>query len=264
MRKVLGVNPSEGDDEEGVETRSARATRDASVLGGSIGRSRPGPDRRALIGSATFHLALVLALFASGLHRRTLPDFEVYQVKLYSPPAQVEAPVAEPVAVTAPIRAPRTAERIPEPTRTPPPPPRPQTVTPPPPPPPERPPPREPEPVRGPEARASSAGGENVDVDIEGQQFPYPAYLENIILQLNRYFRWSGSPRLEAQVVFFINRDGSTGGLRVLDRSGDFNFDLQAANAVEQAGQRGAFGPLPEGWVQDRLWVRYRFLPPGR
>lgn len=261
MREILamgGNDPAEGE----TGGRRERASRDASVLGGSIGRSRPGPDRRALLGSVGFHAALVLALFLSGLHRSRLPEFEVYQVKLYSPPAQVEAPAPEPVAVQAPIRAPRTAEQIQErPRPTPPPPP--QTVAPPPPPP-EQPRPREPEPVKGPDAQASSRGGENVDVDIEGQQFPYPEYLENIILQLNRYFRWSGSPNLEAQVVFFINTDGTAGGIRVLERSGDFNFDLQAAHAVEQAGQRGAFGPLPEGWIQDRLWVRYRFLPPGR
>ena len=53
------------------------------------------------------------------------------------------------------------------------------------------------------------------------------------------------------------------GGLRLDDGSGNFNFDLEAMGAVEQAGRRAAFGPLPEGWQGDRLWVRFTFLPPG-
>ncbi len=229
------------------------------MLGGSLGRRRPGPDRRAVVGSVGFHAALVIGLWASTLVRPNTPEFEVYRVKLFSPPPQVEAPTPAPVAVNTPIRAPRTVQ--PPQTRPTPPRPqqRPQAV--------ERPPedakPKPPEPTQGQNASPNSPGGENIDVDLEGQQFPFPEYLDNIILQLNRYFRWSGSPKLENQVVFYIGRDGTVGGIQVLQKSGDFNFDLQAMNAVEQAGRRGAFGPLPDGWVQDRLWIRFRFLPPG-
>ncbi|HEY0671901.1 MAG TPA: TonB C-terminal domain-containing protein, partial [Longimicrobiales bacterium] len=88
--------------------------------------------------------------------------------------------------------------------------------------------------------------------------------LENIILQLNRYFRWSGAPNLEAKIGFEIMRDGSVRRIRVLQKSGNINFDLEAVSAIEQAGQRGAFGPLPKGWVNDRLPVAFSFLPPGR
>lgn len=236
--------------------------RDATVLGGSIGRRQPKPDRRAVIGSAAFHAALLLALWGFTAIQPDVPEFEVYRVKLYSPPPQVESPAPEPVALRTPIQPPRTVERI---TPTPPPPtpqpaPKPQTVEQPPP---EQPKPKEPEPVRGQNAQADSPGGENIDVDLEGQDFPFPDYLANIILQLQRYFRWSGSPNLENQVMFYVTREGGVGGIQVLQRSGDINFDLQAVNAVEQAGRRGAFGPLPDGWVQDRLWVRFRFLPPG-
>lgn len=236
--------------------------RDTTALGGSIGRRQPRPDRRAVVGSAVFHVALLLGLWGFTAIQPDLPEFEVYRVKLYSPPPQVEAPAPEPVALRTPIQPPRTVERI---TPTPPPPtpqpaPKPQTVEQPPP---EQPKPPEPEPVRGQNAQADSPGGENIDVDLEGQDFPYPDYLANIILQLQRYFRWSGSPNLENQVMFYVSREGGVGGIQVLQRSGDINFDLQAVNAVEQAGRRGAFGPLPDGWVQDRLWVRFRFLPPG-
>jgi hypothetical protein len=39
---------------------------------------------------------------------------------------------------------------------------------------------------------------------------------------------------------------------------------MEAVSAIEQAGQRGAFGALPKGWVNDRLPVAFSFLPPGR
>lgn len=240
-------------------TGAKERVRDTTFLGASIGRRRPRPDRRAVIGSAAFHASLLVALWGFTAIRPEVPEFEVYRVKLYSPPAQVEAPAPEPVAVQRAIQAPRTVERITEPPPpTPQPQARPQTI--------EEPPPEErkpPEPIKGPGADPDSPGGENIDVDLQGQDFPYPEYLENIILQLQRYFRWSGSADLTNQVMFYVQRDGTVGGIQVLQRSGDFNFDLQAVNAVEQAGRRGAFGPLPDGWVQDRLWVRFRFLPPG-
>lgn len=248
--------------DERTKAGEERRRQDASVLGGSIGRAQPKPDRRAVVGSVIFHGALLIALWGFTTIRPDEPEFEVYRVKLFSPPPQVEAAAPEPVARPTPIRPPQPVERI---TPTPPPPtpqpaPKPQTVEQPPP---EQPKPKEPEPVAGPGAQADSPGGENIDVDLEGQDFPYPDYLANIILQLQRYLRWSGSPNLENQVMFYVDRSGGVGGIRVLQRSGDINFDLQSVNAIEQAGRRGAFGPLPDGWVQDRLWVRFRFLPPG-
>jgi hypothetical protein len=35
-------------------------------------------------------------------------------------------------------------------------------------------------------------------------------------------------------------------------------------SAIELAGRNGAFGKLPDGWVPERLFVRYRFLPPEK
>ncbi|HET9740798.1 MAG TPA: TonB C-terminal domain-containing protein [Solirubrobacteraceae bacterium] len=100
---------------------------------------------------------------------------------------------------------------------------------------------------------------------MEGKEFPFPDYLENIILVLNRHFRWSGNPALEGEVAFYIERDGSVGdtSIQVTRKSGDFRFDLEMMSAVEQAGNRRAFGPLPDGWVSDKLWVRFKFLPPS-
>jgi hypothetical protein len=44
-------------------------------------------------------------------------------------------------------------------------------------------------------------------------------------------------------------------------KSGNFQFDLQAHEAVDRAGRAGAFGPLPDGWQQDRLWISFTFEP---
>jgi outer membrane biosynthesis protein TonB len=59
-------------------------------------------------------------------------------------------------------------------------------------------------------------------------------------------------------------RDGKVRNIRVLKKSGNINFDLEAISAIEQAGKRGAFGPLPKGWVPNRLPIAFSFLPPGR
>jgi periplasmic protein TonB len=249
-----------------------------AVFGTGIGRRRPRPDRRAVVGSVIFHLALVGALYAGGLHRATLPEFEIYRVQLRSPPPQelAQAPDVTPVA-PQPIVPPRQAvepqREQPKPEPPKPEPPKPEPAKPEPaktePPksavttadPEEKP--KDPAPAKGPDPKPESRGGENLDVNMEGRDFPYPAYLENIITQLYRHFRWSGNPKLQAEVAFAINRDGSVGSITVSRKSGDFNFDMEAMAAVEQVGRRGLFGSLPEGWVDDRLWVRFRFLPPG-
>lgn len=247
-----------------------------AVWGTGIGRPRPRPGRSAVLGSITFHVLLLGGLYAAGLHRATLPEFEVYRVQLRSPPPQVAAetqviapPAPDPIVVR---EAPPTQREEPKPA-----PPKPQPEPPKPDPKPVETPPR---PVKTPEQQTTeppkepvksagrnaderSTGGENIDVDMEGREFPYPEYLQNVITQLHRHFRWAGNPNLQAEVAFYIQRDGSVGGITVSRKSGDFNFDMEAMAAVEQVGRRGLFGPLPEGWLADRLWIRFRFLPPG-
>ncbi|MGH7577638.1 MAG: TonB C-terminal domain-containing protein [Longimicrobiales bacterium] len=238
-----------------------RGTRNPEIWGSGIGRRRPGPDFRAVIGSVGFHVVLVGGLIVSGaVFASELPEFEVYRVRLVSPPPQEEGE-PEPVPPSAEVVRPTEPEPV-EPIREVPQSVRPVEETP------EEPveePPPEPEPARGADPEPDSPGGEDLDVDIEGQDFPYPEYLQNIILQLNRYFRWAGNANLTGTVAFAIERDGSVspGSMRVVQKSGDWNFDLEMMSAVEQAGNRGAFNPLPDGWVQDKLWVRFRFLPPG-
>ncbi len=45
----------------------------------------------------------------------------------------------------------------------------------------------------------------------------------------------------------------------LIKRSGSFGFDLEAQGAIEDAGRRKAFGPLPDGWTSDVLFVRFYF-----
>jgi hypothetical protein len=245
--------------EKAKDAARSRTPAPGAAFGSSIGRPLPGPDRQAILGSVAFHVGLIVLVWASGLHRSRFPEVETYRVRIVSPPAQVEGPrePERPTPAPAVVQAPR-----PDPPRPRPQPQQQQRVQQTPPPrPAERP--RDPEPVRGPDPRPTPIGGDDLNVDLQGQDFPFPEYLENIILQVHRHFRWSGAGHLTGQVGFFIRRDGSVEGIQVLSRSGDVNFDFSAMAAVEQAGRRGAFGPLPDGWVQDRLFVRFRFVPPG-
>jgi TonB family protein len=248
-------------DEPRTPARKSRdGTTDGRVFGTGIGRHRPGPDRRAVLGSVAFHVALVSALVVTGvLKAQQEVEFQTVRVKLYSPPAQ-EVGEPEPVVAQSIVSTPEPVVEAPKPKPIPKPPEAKReqrtAVT-------ETPKPAEKKPAKGANPKPDSKGGENIDVNIEGQDFPYPEYLNNVIVQLGRYFRWTGSPNLEVKVAFYISRDGTIGGLRIVDRSGDLNFDMEAMSAVEQAGLRGAFGPLPDGWLADKLWIRFAFLPPG-
>ncbi len=105
-----------------------------------------------------------------------------------------------------------------------------------------------------------STGSDVATVSTEGVEFPFPEYLQNIVAQVVR--RWQRplqSTPLEAEVSFFVHRDGSVTGLQFIKRSGNFEFDLEAQGAVEEAGRFKAFGSLPDGWGWDVLFVRFYF-----
>ena len=105
-----------------------------------------------------------------------------------------------------------------------------------------------------------STGSDPLTVSTEGIDFPFPAYTNNIIVQIAmRWQRPSQSTPLEAEVGFLIHRDGSVSDMQFIKRSGDFEFDLEAQGAIEDAGRRKAFGPLPDGWISDVLFVRFYF-----
>src|SRR5205085_547026 len=62
-----------------------------------------------------------------------------------------------------------------------------------------------------------------------------------------------------AEIGFLIHRDGSISDMQFIKRSGSFGFDLEAQGAIEDAGRRKAFGPLPDGWTSEVLFVRFYF-----
>ena len=109
-------------------------------------------------------------------------------------------------------------------------------------------------------SEAPSTGHDVATVSTEGQEFPFPEYLQNIVAQvLKRWQRPSESTPLEAEVSFLVHRDGSVTDLSFIKQSPNFSFNLEAQGAVEEAGRFRAFGPLPDGWKPDVLFVRFYF-----
>jgi TonB family protein len=236
-------------------------TASPQTWGARLRRHRSRPPRRFIAASAGLHLFVLAALYAAGVRVPRTPEFETFRVNLISPPPSVQGE-PEPVVTTTPVVTPPP----PAPTTPPPEPPRPQPEPPPrtqapTPAPPERRP--DPPPARGPDPQPAPVAGENINVVRDGREFQYPEYLNNIIIQLTRYFRPpEGQTNLEAEVVFYISRDGSVGGVQIARTSGSFAFNAQAMQAVEQAGRARAFGPLPADWQRDRLYISYTFERP--
>lgn len=107
-----------------------------------------------------------------------------------------------------------------------------------------------------------SSRGAEVPVRLEGAPFPFPEYLENIIVQIKRHWRPPGGGRqLRAELAFTINSDGSVENISWVRRSGNPSFDLEARGAIEAAGRRRAFGPLPEDYMAEQLRVSFFFDP---
>jgi periplasmic protein TonB len=105
------------------------------------------------------------------------------------------------------------------------------------------------------------AGTDVANVKTEGVEFPFPAYLNNVVRQIAVRFNPRNPGALHAEVFFIVKRDGSIGEFRFLTKSGSYAFDLQAQGAVESAGSAKAFGALPDGYVNDFLPVIFRFDP---
>jgi protein TonB len=115
-----------------------------------------------------------------------------------------------------------------------------------------------------PKAGGGPEGGKGTDVanvQTEGIDFPYPAYLQNVVRQIALRFRPRNPGALRSEVVFVIRRDGSVLAPQIRVRSGSMAFDLEALGAIEAAGRAGAFGPLPDGWADDALTVIFSFDP---
>lgn len=111
-------------------------------------------------------------------------------------------------------------------------------------------------------ARSEKEGNEAVNVQLDGANTPYPAYFQNIIRQVYRYWRPpSNGKALRAEISFVIHKDGSVSDIEWVRRSGALGFDLEARGAVEAAGRARAFGALPKAYPSDRLRVSFFFDP---
>ena len=119
-------------------------------------------------------------------------------------------------------------------------------------------------PAAAPVAGGGPVGGRGADVanvTVDGIDFKYPGYLENIVRQIAIRFKPPGGRPLTAVVAFLIRRDGSVNGLRLTTRSGVYSFDTEAMGAVDAAASARAFGPLPQGFSDDVLPVIFSFDP---
>ncbi|MEO7711757.1 MAG: TonB family protein, partial [Gemmatimonadaceae bacterium] len=116
-------------------------------------------------------------------------------------------------------------------------------------------------PAPAPAAGGGPQGGRGADVAnvrVDGIEFPYPGYLQNVVRQIAVNFKPSRGG-VTAVVAFLIRRDGSVTGIRLTTRSGVYSFDTEAMGAVEAAAR--SFGPLPAGFPDDVLPVIFSFDP---
>jgi len=115
-----------------------------------------------------------------------------------------------------------------------------------------------------PVAGSGQTKGRGTDVTnmvVEGIQFPFPWYLENIQRQVILAFNWDRGGDWIAEVRFVIHRDGSVTDIEILKRSGNRSFDLEGQGAIESVGNKRLFGALPGGFSDDALPVYYTFRP---
>lgn len=215
---------------------------------------RGGPLRQAFYGSFGAHGALAILVLAGNATLRPPPM-----------PRAVRVTMVAAAPEDAPIRLDPTPPEVAEEENRPPPPeptpdPIPQVETPtvea------EAPVEREPEPEP---ARAEEIGEEIQSIRIAGDATEWPEYTENIIRQIQRYWRPpQGARDLRAEVSFIIHRDGRVAGYDWVARSGSPTFDLVAMSSVESAGNARAFGPLPDDFPADALAISFYFDPSGR
>jgi TonB family protein len=219
--------------------------------------------------SLLLHLAVAVPLILARPDKApALPP--IYRVDLIAAPAGprqegivTPQPQAQP---DAPAPTPPRAERQPQ--EMPAPPterPRPRTRTPPAPATPTQAPTTKPaETAPAQQAGGGATGDRGTDVATvrtEGIEFPYPAYLQNIVRQIAKRFDPPRRGALSAEVTFLLRRDGSVADIRISARSGNFEFDQEAMGAIEAAARAGAFGPLPDGFPDDVLPVIFSFDP---
>ena len=222
---------------------------------------RPGATAFAI--SAAVHAVLLVPLVV--LAKPPAPmEFETIRINLVSPPpAEVVEPTPEP-ARPEPQPEPEPVQESPDPevqAREEPPEPEPEVERPETEKPPEVPDER-PEPQQTEEAPTDAAGGDDLNIATEGREFPFPDYLANVIVQVKRYFRWNDASHPRGVIYFEIAPDGSVRNIRMVRSSGNIRFDFAVQGAVETAGNRGAFGALPDAYAGSFLPVQLEVEPP--
>jgi len=218
-------------------------------------RRTPAPVGMALTGTLVVHGLVGVFIFATPGGQKRLPP--TYTVRLIAAPAAdlesrkapeaFERPAEEKPAPVPKIKTPRSTVSRAAPPDT-----RDQTD-------------REAAPRTTPQnqplpGERPSTGNDIATVSTEGIAFPFPEYLQNIVTQvLRRWQRPAQTSPLEAELSFFVHRNGTVTDLQFIRRSGNFAFDLEAQGAIEEAGRFKAFGMLPDGWTSDVLFVRFYF-----
>lgn len=210
-----------------------------------------------MTGTALVHAALAVALFV--LARPSTPPRATYAVRLTAAPAPTATRRLAPEAVprpTPPPPAPPPKSPPPKRTATPPPP---ATKTPAKP---TEPAPPTANPATPAPGETPSTGTDVATIDLKGQAFPFPEYLQNIVNQILRYWdRPSSAAPLRVDVSFTILRDGTVKDIMITRSSRNYAFDLGARGAVEAAANASAFGPLPAGYESDILPITFFFKP---
>lgn len=235
--------------------------------------------RGPLVLSVALHVAAIVGfVFWRGLAPPARPP--QYRIELVGAPGMKRQAgvVAETQPVSEapkPAEAPKAAERAPEPVKTPP-------ITK------AKPKPPEPKPAKAtpnqtktkapaaaensrpttkaapPVAGSGQTKGRGTDVTnmvVEGIQFPYPEYINNISRQIILAFQWEKGGSYTAEVRFVIHRDGSVSDITVLTSSGNREFDREGRGAIESVGNSRKFGSLPSGFGDDVLPVYFTFRP---
>lgn len=216
---------------------------------------RQGGTGLALSGTVVLHAAVAGLLFTRPEGR--MARMPVYAVQLVAAPAPAPEARPAPEVVERPAAQPAPAITRRPPRRT-------SVATEAPPPAPTD---REPAPRTTPDVAPApgvqpSTGTDVASVSLPGVAFPYPEYLRNLVSEVfRRWHRPLGDTPLQAEVLFFIHRDGSVSNLQFIKRSGSFAFDLEAQGAIEATGNAKAFGPLPDGYPADVLPVSFFFNP---
>lgn len=218
--------------------------------------------------SLALHLLIVVPLLFLARPPQPL-EFETIAINLVSPPpAEAQAPevveaAVQPEPEPEPVAPEPTPQAVKEPPKTPPEPKKEEIEKPETEKPPETPEPKpETKPSDRPAPDSAVVGGDDLNIRTEGREFTHTAYLENVLTQVRRYFRWPETTRPKGVVYFEILRDGSVRNIRMHQPSGNIQFDFRVMGAVETAAQRGAFGALPDDYVPDILPVRLEVEPP--